>query len=215
MKKIFYTILAISAIACGSESSKSTTEPTQKPIDTSCVYSYISDSTKFQWTAYKTTEKIPVSGSFNEINVSTDSNINVHTITDAIKSLSFSIPVSSINSNNPDRDWKVVNIFFAAMDSTQNLTGFVESIDGNENNGSLSINIKMNNANQKMNASYAVNGNKVDVVGSFDLLDWQANKAVDSIHETCKDLHTGPDGISKTWSDIGIAFTIVFNKQCK
>jgi hypothetical protein len=39
---------------------------------------------------------------------------------------------------------------------------------------------------------------------------WNAQHAVDSLNIVCKDLHKAADGISKTWNDVAINITSVF-----
>ena len=216
MKKILYSAFAISLIAC-SDSANNAPDATATVQETTadCNYAYIADSTTFQWTGYKTTAKIPVKGTFDSIIVAVKEGSSSNSIKAAIQNLEFSIPVNSVNSNNPDRDYKLLNRFFGSMDKTANLTGFVSKLDGNDQNGSIEISINMNGMSQIMTASYAVTDNKFDVVGSLDLLNWKAANAVSSLNDVCKVLHTGEDGISKTWNQVGISFSIAFSEDCK
>ena len=45
----------------------------------------------------------------------------------------------------------------------------------------------------------------------MNLDDWSAQKAVASINLACKELHKGKDGVSKTWSEVGIDISTTFN----
>ena len=47
----------------------------------------------------------------------------------------------------------------------------------------------------------------------MDLKTWQTEKALESIHQACLVLHTGPDGVSKTWDEVGINAKILTVKN--
>ncbi len=65
------------------------------------------------WTAYKTTEKIGVGGSFTEITLN---DTKTGTSPEAIlEGATFSIPVSSLFTDNDDRDSKLKEFFFLAF----------------------------------------------------------------------------------------------------
>jgi hypothetical protein len=40
--------------------------------------------------------------------------------------------------------------------------------------------------------------------GALDVLDFGLKTAFDDLHKTCEALHTGPDGVSKTWSEVAL-----------
>ena len=44
----------------------------------------------------------------------------------------------------------------------------------------------------------------------MDVNNWNAGKALASLNEVCKLLHTGADGISKTWSEVTLDITSSF-----
>ena len=44
----------------------------------------------------------------------------------------------------------------------------------------------------------------VTIDAVMDLDSWNAQNALISINKACKALHTGPDGVTKTWSEVKI-----------
>ena len=48
---------------------------------------------------------------------------------------------------------------------------------------------------------------------TMDLNVWETQNALASIHEACLELHTGADGVSKTWDEVGISAKILTVKK--
>ena len=53
----------------------------------------------------------------------------------------------------------------------------------------------------------------VELEGTLNLEDFKAESALASISEACFDLHKGADGISKTWSEVGISAVVYLKKE--
>ena len=162
------------------------------------TYSVIADSTKINWTAYKTTAKVPVNGQFTEIiieNVKKDS-----TALGALNGLKFKIPVNSLITNDTIRDKKLKEYFFGAMKNSSVITGTVHI---NKDNAST-VDLTLNGITRELPIAYIVADNKVTIIGNMELDNWQAKVALEALNVVCKDLHTGDDGITKTWSDVKI-----------
>jgi hypothetical protein len=47
----------------------------------------------------------------------------------------------------------------------------------------------------------------------MNLENWDALAAVASINKACEALHTGKDGISKTWSEVAVHADVLLNKK--
>ena len=115
MKKItllvFAIIIGLSTISCKKEvkKDKDISQPT-----TEVGFSLDDSTAKIEWTAYKTTEKIAVKGEFTKISI-TNAKTSKNAF-DLINGIEFSIPVSSIFSNNEDRDNKLKKFFFGVID---------------------------------------------------------------------------------------------------
>ncbi|WP_139958175.1 YceI family protein [Flavicella sediminum] len=166
------------------------------------TYAIDANKTDINWTAYKTTDKVPVKGKFTLLNITKASPAT--TLTETLNNTEFSIPVSSIFSNNPDRDNKLKTLFFGVMKNTELLAGTLHIT--NETSGY--VDFKMNAVVEKLPFTYIVEGNKIQLEAIMNTDSWQAQSAIESINKSCFDLHKGADGISKTWSDVAISISI-------
>lgn len=196
MKKIVWAMaaLAIVTVSCKKEETKPA-EPSQElqevPLAEKVTY-----QPKLEWTAFKTPEKVGVKGTFNtiELNGAKDSG----TIEEDIKEATFKIVPSSVNTTDPLRDGKLKDGFFAMM--TGDITG--KFIDFKE--GKATVEITMNGVTVQKEFAYTATGDVLKINGSIDIIaDFKGNKAFNSIHELCKELHAG-----KTWTDVEIAVEI-------
>ncbi len=192
-------ILSLSIGACVNTKKKAKTK-------VKSGFTIIDSTASVKWTAYKTTDKKPVSGVFKTINVKKSTAGATAEL--ALNNLEFSIPVSSIFSNNKDRDNKLKNMFFGIMANTTLLSG---TIHVNADHGG-SLDIKMNGITKNLTLQFNTQGNIVNFRGVMSLVDWNASAALDSLNMTCKDLHKGSDGISKTWNDVLIEASVKVKK---
>lgn len=154
------------------------------------------------WTAYKTTSKIPVSGVFDKV-IFTNSITGV-TAKEALNGLQFEIPIASINSLSKLRDGKIIKSFFGAMLNTVNLSGTIDINDHKTGN----VVLKMNGVSEKLPFTYSTEGSIITLEAIMDINNWKAQAALESLNDACEDLHTGPDGESVTWSEVKILTTI-------
>jgi hypothetical protein len=178
----------------------------EKPL-TAKMFSVMADSTIINWTAYKTTAKVPVKGQFSEIiieNIKKDS-----TALGALNGLKFKIPVNSLFTNDTIRDGKLKKFFFGSMENTSVIKGTV--LLNNENTSTVEL--TMNGITRELPIAYIIADNKVTIVGNMELDNWQAKAALEALNLVCKDLHTGDDGISKTWSDVKIEVIAVLKYE--
>ncbi len=201
MKKILnyalILIFTISLLSCEKE---------KKSVEkTTATKSYVIDALKstVQWTAYKTTDKLPVKGTFKEINIL---NMNEGSSAPAsLEGLEFEIPVSSIFTNDTIRDTKLNTFFFAIMENTLSLKG-VFTVE-NETKGNLAL--TMNGLTKDLPFSYEMSQDTILINTKMDLNIWQTQAALESLHQACLALHTGPDGVSKTWDEVAISAKIL------
>ena len=45
---------------------------------------------------------------------------------------------------------------------------------------------------------------------TMNVTNWNASDALSSLNKVCIDLHRGADGVSKTWSEVGLNITSTF-----
>lgn len=204
MKKIYLSLLLIITVTVVISCKENVKN--EKPL-TAKMYTVMADSTIINWTAYKTTAKVPVKGQFSEIsieNIKKDS-----TVLGALNGLKFKIPVNSLFTNDTLRDSKLKKFFFGSMENTSIINGTVHL--NNENTSTVEL--TMNGITRELPIAYIITDNKVTVVGNMELDNWQAKAALDALNVVCKDLHTGDDGISKTWSDVKIEVIAVLKYE--
>ena len=131
------------------------------------------------------------------------------TALEALNGAEFSIPISSLFTDEPVRDSKLKQLFFGVMDNTLSLSGTLNLV----NNGTGSIDLLMNGVQQKVPITYIISGQLVELEGIMNLDDWKGQTALASINEACFDLHKGPDGVSKTWSEVAISAAVYLKKK--
>lgn len=215
MKKIVYGFFAITFLlmSCKDDAKKTPEEKNENKTEVvnKKTYSVNSSSTEVTWTAYKTTAKTPVKGQFLNLNLLNE--VVSESKKDVLSGLEFSIPVSSFFSNNEERDSKIKTLFFGVMDNTELLTGSFSDVKGDDAKGTVVLNLKMNNVGFPVNMDYVLEGNKMSLSGVMQMMDWKLDKAYESIHKACELLHTGEDGVSKTWKEVAIASTVIINES--
>lgn len=212
MKKIaltFASALLIIFASCKDAKKSEDSKNVEATAKTTDMYSLVQDSTKVSFTAYKTTDKVPVGGMFKKINFTNTT--SGATAMEALNGTEFSIPVSSLFTNDPTgtRDPKLLEFFFGVLKDTELISGVVK-VEG-ENS---SIDVTLNGETQNIPLTYEMDGdNKITFSGVMDLENWNALDAVASINKACEILHTGKDGVSKTWSEVAVKAEVLLDKK--
>ena len=205
MKKIInfslITIISITLFSCGKEKKQE-----EKPV-MEVSHSIDADKSSVQWTGYKTTDKVAVNGTFKEINILKMNSGG--TAAASLEGLEFEIPVSSIYSKDTIRDGKLKRLFFGVMENTLSLKGKFSIKDAS----SGQIAISMNGLTKELPFTYEMSKDTILINAKMDLNIWETQNALASIHEACLELHTGVDGVSKTWDEVGIAAKILTVKN--
>ena len=192
----FALLCCIALVSCKKEVKKESTQ-----------FSIESKTITVNWIGYKTTDKVAVKGQFKEIIIR---NIKSEmTAIEALNGAEFSIPISSLFTDEPVRDSKLKQLFFGVMDNTLSLSGTLNL--GNDGTGS--IDLLMNEVQQNIPINYIISGQLVELEGTMNLNDWNGQTALASINEACFDLHKGPDGVSKTWNEVAVSAAIYLKKK--
>ena len=201
--KFIYALLIFQFLACCSDTKED--KDSAKTTKNSKALFVLNDATNsVQWTAYKTTEKVPVKGKFTQVNITSGGEGN--SVKDAIHNAEFSIPITSIFTSDSSRDYKIRKFFFGVMKNTKLLSGKLVI----ENDSLGYADITMNGITEKLPFSYLINDKKFSMATKMDVLNWNAKSSLDSLNLICKELHKGLDGISKTWSEVAINITSTF-----
>ena len=220
-------ILFLSLLACqeeeqsqskGKESPNTTPSQSQKAtIDAapqkSPGCSYKIKEAKPEWTAYKYTEKAAVGGTFTTFTLS--STKAAPSFSGAMNELSIEIDASSVESNNPARNKTIAEKYFSLFAPQSIIKGNVLSAKGDEKQGSIDINIDMNGVQKPYTFSYEEKDGVVVASAVMDMMDFQLQKPFESIHTACETLHTGKDGVAKTWTEVALRVVVQYEKVCQ
>lgn len=207
MKKISFLLIALTLCFLACKNEKKETKPANETVITE-KFVVKPEGTSVKWTAYKTTEKKPVGGVFKILRFE---NKQGSTPQDALNNLSFSIPISSLFTNDETntRDAKIKTSFFDAMLNTEFIKGTIKFIDN-----SYVASITMNGVTNNLPLTVSItNERRVSMTGTMNLKDWNALEALESLNKVCFDLHKGPDGVSKTWEDVAIEVNTFLRKN--
>ncbi|PQJ78582.1 YceI family protein [Polaribacter porphyrae] len=206
MKKIaiisFLSIVSVLNFSCKSEAKKEESKKEVKKSTAAFMVSQAKNDIKF--TAYKTTEKVGVAGWFKKVNVVSGGEGN--SVKEAINNTEFSIPVSSLFTKDTSRDYKIQNFFFGKMENTELLSGKLMIKD--DTNGIAEI--KMNGYTREVPFTYTIAEKTFSMSSKIDVNDWNASAALAALNKVCEVLHTGADGVSKTWSEVALNITSTF-----
>lgn len=169
-----------------------------------CNYSAASSDFKVEWTAFKTPLKAPVGGSFRSLGVAAAHAGNG--IKDFLEGIEFNIDTLTTDTNNKDRDAKIVKNFFVPMLGGSNITGKTLEYSKKILKVEMTINKQMKVIPLKVTNVDGV----IEAIGVIDVLDFALNKSLAGINKACFELHEG-----KTWSDVRVKLSIKYSKKCK
>ncbi len=198
------TTLTISS--CGGDP---TIEEEEKVEEEICFYHYDDQSTIFEWTGYKTSSKVGVKGSFNEMTITGDESSDDPIA--LLESLTFSMTTSSVETSDEARNKKIAETFFGTMTDTEMITGKVKKLS---DNGKATISITMNGVSADIEGDYTLEDGKFEFTSSVDVSMWSAVSALEALNVVCSEKHTGDDGETKTWSEVGLSFTTQLKSDC-
>ena len=204
---LVFALLAL--IGCNSQSADNTEDQPDEDKPMACTYAYTKDSTRVAFTAYKFTEKVGVNGKFDEFTVNL--NDQAKTPEELLSSVEFRIPISSFNTNKPERDEKIKSVFFGALTNTEEITGKVKSVTG----GKGVLTVKMNDVEKDLEMDYSFEDGAVKLTAVMQLADWNAMPAVEAINKACEELHKGTDGLSKLWPEVKVVIKSTLVKNCE
>ncbi|MCM4171661.1 hypothetical protein DHD32_09225 [Arenibacter sp. TNZ] len=213
MKKIAFaclSLLLITGISCKDAKKGQDEQAVELEATSSQKFSLVKDSTKVSFTAYKTTEKLPVGGKFTKINIK-ETNEGI-TALQALNGTTFSIPVSSLFTNDATgtRDPKILEFFFGVMENTELISGEFK-VSGADK---CSIDVTLNGKTANIPLDHTISGdNRYSFSGVMNLENWDALNAVTSINKACEVLHTGKDGVSKTWSEVAVHADVLLQEK--
>ncbi len=203
-------------MACRQEVKKTSAENSVKPLTQNLHkgWTFNNDASSIEWTGYKTTGKIAVNGSFQNFEIN-----SIKTIDNLLKAIAHArvrINVYSIFSNDETRDKKLITYLFETMTDTRFIEARIEKIDTSQNMAMVNINMNAHEKVVPMSVQIDAQKGIVTLNGTIDLIkDFAADSSLQALHKACYDLHTGKDGVSKTWSEVSVKARLVFEKDKK
>ena len=197
---VFAFAVALLTTSCKKEDK---TEVVVEPTPEVTGLQIITDSTKVNWTAFKTTEKVAVGGSFKSIELK---DIKTgETPEEILEGAAFSIPVSSLFTDNADRDSKLKTIFFGTLKNTELLSGTI-----NFREGKCYMTLTMNDVTKQIVTEYTFENKLFTLTSTLNVEEFGGEKAIAAINTACLELHKGKDGVSKTWNLVDIKGSVLF-----
>lgn len=169
----------------------------------SCHFTLSSSSV--EWTAYKTPKKVGVKGSFNKLEIKTKKDQS-DSIEMAIQGARFMADSASVNTENPDRDQKIVNSFFIKKNKAVEISGNVKSVKKDK----VEVEFNINGNKKVIPMNLAIQGTNATLTGSIDVMDFLMGENLAALTKACYDLHEG-----KTWSTVDLSLAAQFTKNCK
>lgn len=174
-------------------------------------------SVQVVWTAFKTTQKIGVNGNFTTLKVSAPEK-GAKSIGKLLNALKAEIKIegaASLSTGNPGRDQTLFDHFFKYLKGPVQIRGNVRNAEGTDEKGEMMLHLDLNGKKKAVPMTWARTTEGVFTAkGSLDVLDFGLKTAFDDLHQTCEALHTGPDGISKTWSEVALQIQAKLNPGC-
>lgn len=157
-----------------------------------------------EWTAYKTTDKLPVKGKFETLRL--DNFGSGSTVDSVMNKVLFKVEAFSLITGDTERDEKIRKSFFGLMDEPGVILGQLNTEDGE-----WFIRLKMNGVGvEKLPATVTYENDVLTLSTSIQLADFKALKVLEALQNACYELHMGGDGVSKTWEVVDIVATMEF-----
>ncbi|MCB9359859.1 MAG: YceI family protein [Flavobacteriales bacterium] len=218
MKKIIIPVVIIASAflsSCGGENHEAKETEKNETVNQEeiCFFEYDKESSAtVKWTAFKTSDKVAVGGTFNTVLVKAGEKSTK--LPEVLRTITFTIPTKSTNTTNPDRDAKIVNSFFGNMLNTDLILGHVKSVEGDNESGTMTFYLMLNDIEKEVALTYTATDNIVKLTGEIDINNWNAETALKELNNVCGDLHKGADGVSVTWPNVELEIEAKLSKRC-
>jgi polyisoprenoid-binding protein YceI len=166
-------------------------------------------SVKVDWTAFKTTAKVGVNGSFKTVEIKGKD--KAKSLTALLKGLNISVDKLSVDTGNPARDATLGEFFFKKL--SKNISAKIKSVSEKDSTFEMSLNLNGKTQNVKMTYSSEAD-DQYKATGEINIFDFSGNKALAALNEKCVDLHKGADGVSKTWPNVVLNLSVHVVSHC-
>lgn len=192
-----FTALVLGMLSsCSPKNNTETSEVASQETESNYVLNL--DSVSLQWTAYKTTQRLGVSGSFDSIAINSEKTTG--TIKELLTNTKIEISTASVNSNNEIRDPKIVAFFFGKFSVPNEILATIDSANAEK----AFMSITMNGITKPVEADYTITDNLLEITTIINTPDWNAEAGLAALNNECEDLHKGEDGVSKLWPEVSV-----------
>lgn len=212
MKKLSTAIICCASVMLMNCTNKTEEKPVEQPAKSAVtveepteIVEGVIRKSGVEWTAYKTTEKVAVSGRFDVVLVK-DAKEDGKTPQEVLEGANIIATVATLNSDQIDRDQKLKDILFGNMINTSEIKGQLHFRDGK-----TFLNLTLNNASKEYEVKSKFENNVFTIETDVDLMDFNTGKAMEALNQACFELHKGADGVSKTWSEVHIKGQVEFS----
>jgi hypothetical protein len=182
-----------------------------------CVHSLDSRSIQINWTAFKTTAKVPVNGAFTEVALlgELESGKGVPGLLSGLEGEIELKDEKGIRTGNPARDLTLFRHFFGLFKKAPVLKAAIRAVRGDDHDGSFDLNLTMNQKSRPIPMHYRRDAKGAfEANGNLDVLDFGLSGPFEDLRTACKALHAGADGISKTWSQVVLKIEARIDEKC-
>ena len=181
-----------------------------------CTYSPDPNSLQVQWTAFKTTQKVAVSGKFTTNKTLKKLEKSYSSLASLLKAAAVQVDMTSVDSGNPQRDETLKTQFFALLKEHSLAHASLDNIkEKADHSGTADMNLKFNDQTKKVPVTFAYENGVITLKGQMDILNYTASTALESLNKACHDLHKGADGVSKTWSEVDFSISGQVTEKCQ
>lgn len=212
--KLLFLLCSIVIMSCNTGQEKNIKVDDKKELEAKadkCLYSFSDSTIKLFWAGYKTTDKLKVLGSFQEIKTN-HSDQKFSSIDELVNGITFSINSKSSESGDPIRDANLRDYFFNYLTDNFQINGRFSEY----NDAFITANIGVLGDDRQVRFSHSIVNNVLKLRALISLDELGAYKAYNSISAKCYDLHKGPDGISKTWDEVNVLIDVpLITEDCK
>lgn len=154
-----------------------------------------------KWTAFKTTEKVAVSGTFDDVKFKFGEVNKNGTLESQLSNATATIDLLKVNLNDDVKNQNVREFFFGAFNKKDPIKVTFKDVFEGKNKGTILANVRMNGKTQKIPMQYEVSGGKIVAKGMIDLLQFGLDEARMSLQKAVGELHG-----NMTWSQVEIGF---------
>ena len=214
IKKLPILLCSFIVLSCNTGQEKNIKVDDNKELEAKaneCIYSFSDSTIKLFWAGYKTTDKLKVLGSFQEIKTN-HSDQKFSSIDELVNGIIFSINSKSSESGDPIRDANLRDYFFNYLTDNFQINGRISEY----NDVFITANIDALGVDRQVKFSHSIVNNVLKLRAVISLDELGAYKAYNSISAKCYELHKGPDGVSKTWDEVNVLIDVpLITEDCK